>query len=178
MGDDLQDGGASRRGTLRLIVGAGSAAFACALAAPAAVFVAAPTGDEPGAGRQRWIKTVRLQSLVEAEPKKVSVIADQRDAWTLTKDVELGAVWLVRRGWNVHAWSATCPHLGCAIGAESNGAGFNCPCHTSGFDKDGRRLDGPSPRDMDVLETRVEGGVVLVDFRRFRLATPDRIEVG
>jgi hypothetical protein len=31
---------------------------------------------------------------------------------------------------------------------------------------------------MDFLETRVEDGFVLVDFRRYRMSIPERVEVG
>jgi cytochrome b6-f complex iron-sulfur subunit/menaquinol-cytochrome c reductase iron-sulfur subunit len=159
-------------------VGTGGAVFACALAAPAAVFVTAPANQDSSGGVQRWIKTVRLDTLVEAVPKKVAIIADQHDAWTLTKDVELGAVWLVRHGQKVLALSATCPHLGCAVNAVPDGSGFGCPCHTSAFDRAGHRTGGPAPRHMDELETRVDAGFVFVDFRKFRMSEAERIEVG
>jgi cytochrome b6-f complex iron-sulfur subunit/menaquinol-cytochrome c reductase iron-sulfur subunit len=121
---------------------------------------------------------VHLHSLTEGEPKKVSIVADQRDAWTLTKDVELGAVWLIRQGDRVLALSATCPHLGCSVNRSADASGFACPCHTSTFDAAGHRTAGPSPRDMDPLDTRVDGGFVLVDFRRYRMSVPGRVEVG
>jgi menaquinol-cytochrome c reductase iron-sulfur subunit len=165
----------SRRGVLKLLVGTSSAAFACALAAPAAVFVTAPAQSH-GAGEGHWVKTVRLDSLPEREPRKVAIVADQKDAWTLTKGVELGAVWLVKSGGKILALSTTCPHLGCSVNVAPDG--FGCPCHTSTFDRAGHRVGGPSPRDMDSLETRVEDGFVLVDFRRYRMSVPERVEVG
>jgi len=166
-----------RRGALKLLVSAGSAAFGCALAGPAIVFVTAPAKGK-GAGEGHWVKTIRVDSLREAEPRKVAVIADQRDAWTLTKNVELGAIWLIRHGDKLLALSTTCPHLGCSVNVKPEGAGFGCPCHTSEFDATGHRTGGPAPRDMDPLETRIEGGFVLVDFRRFRMSIPERVEVG
>jgi len=107
-------------------------------------------------------------------------VADERDAWTLTKDVELGAAWLVRRGESVLAWSSTCPHLGCAIraGDGAGEGGFSCPCHASTFAGDGKRGEGPSPRDMDALATKVEEGFVVVDFRKYRTGTPEKVEIG
>jgi menaquinol-cytochrome c reductase iron-sulfur subunit len=178
MAEDRKGEGTGRRGALKLLVGTSSAAFACALAAPAAVFVTAPANEGGAGGGQRWIKTVRIDALADDEPKKVAIVADQRDAWTLTKDVELGAVWLVRHGDKVLALSTTCPHLGCSVNAEPDGKGFGCPCHTSAFDSQGHRTGGPAPRDMDALETRIDGGFVLVDFHKFRMSVPQRIEVG
>ncbi len=164
-----------RRGALKTLVVAGSAVFGCALAAPAVVFVAAPLDANRGTKGQ-WVKTVRLDELEEGVPKKVAVVADQRDAWTLARDVELGAAWLVRKGEVVTAFSVTCPHLGCAINLDPAGKGYLCPCHTSGFDAEGKKVQGPSPRDMDPLATKIEAGAVLVEFKRFRIGVEERVE--
>jgi menaquinol-cytochrome c reductase iron-sulfur subunit len=160
---------------LRTLAILGGAAGCASLAVPTARFVAAPA--HAGSSSARWIPTVRLDSLEDGQPKRVALVADHRDAWTMEKQVELGAAWLVRQGEAVRAWSVTCPHLGCAID-RVGGGGFNCPCHDSSFDAEGRRLDGPSPRDMDALETRIEDGVVLVDFRRFRQGIAEKAAVG
>lgn len=181
MGNE-RDANEGRRDALTKLVVVGSAAFGCALAAPAAVFVTAPLRSG-GSHGERWVKTVRVTDLTEGQPKKVAIVADQRDAWTLSKDVELGAVWLTRRGDAVSAFSVVCPHLGCSINAETGnaeagGGGFGCPCHTSAFDGTGKKVSGPSPRDMDALVTKVEGGFVLVDFRKFRIGVEERQEIG
>jgi cytochrome b6-f complex iron-sulfur subunit/menaquinol-cytochrome c reductase iron-sulfur subunit len=165
-----------RRAALRTLITAGSAAFGCALAAPALVFVAGPLETKGGA-RERWIRTVKLEALHEGDPKKVAIVADQRDAWMLTKNVELGAAWLIRRGDKVTALSAMCPHLGCSVNADA-AATFSCPCHASAFDADGKRTSGPSPRDLDALPTRIEDGFVVVDFRSYRTGTADQVETG
>jgi Rieske Fe-S protein len=139
---------------------------------PIARFVAAPAhgGSAPGL----WIKTVPIDSLADGVPKRVALVADHRDAWTLEKQVELGAAWLVRSGDGVSAWSTVCPHLGCAVDRRATGPGFNCPCHDSNFDPQGRRLDGPSPRDLDALGVRVDNGFVYVQFQRFRQGTREK----
>jgi cytochrome b6-f complex iron-sulfur subunit/menaquinol-cytochrome c reductase iron-sulfur subunit len=170
-------GGEGRRGALKHLAVLGSAALGCAVAAPAAVFLAAPIKAAQGGGKEQWVRTVRLDSLTEGEPKKVSIVADQRDAWTLSRDVELGAVWLVRHGDTVVALSAVCPHLGCAISWAADG-GFACPCHDSAFAPDGARLSGPSPRGMDPLPTKIEGDVVVVGFEKFQIGTPGREAIG
>jgi menaquinol-cytochrome c reductase iron-sulfur subunit len=172
--DETRGGG--RRGALKTLAAIGGAVGCASLALPATRYVLAPAAGGDAAGR--WIKTVPVDSLAEGEPKRVTLIADHRDAWTLEKQVELGAVWLEKRGAEVLAWSVVCPHLGCAVGKQASGPGFYCPCHDSSFDADGRRLTGPSPRALDALSTRVEGGVVLVDFQRFRQGTPEKEPVG
>lgn len=166
------------RRAVTLGVIAGSCAIAAATAIPAAAFVAAPVSGKAGAGV--WVKTLRLDQLVEGQPKRVAIVDDRRDAWTIERGVELGSVWLVRKGDAVHAFSAVCPHLGCSVNvapaAAAGPAGFACPCHTSSFDAEGKRTGGPSPRDLDPLATRIEDGVVAVDFRRFRIGIPERVE--
>ncbi len=167
----------SRRDALHLIVLAGGVAFGCALVVPAAYVVTAPlTGGGPK-GSGTWVKTVPLDALSEGVPKKVAIVADQKDAWTTAKNVDLGAAWLIRKGDAVVAFSVVCPHLGCSI-ELAEGAGFLCPCHASSFDESGKKLDGPSPRNMDLLATKIEDGFVVVDLVRFKIGTPDRIEVG
>jgi cytochrome b6-f complex iron-sulfur subunit/menaquinol-cytochrome c reductase iron-sulfur subunit len=117
---------------------------------------------------------VRLTDLREHEPRRVALVSDRVDAWSRERDVELGSIWLVRRGEAVVAFSAVCPHLGCSVNASDKG--FACPCHTSAFDAGGKRTSGPSPRDLDALATRIEDGFVAVDFRRFRIGIPEKVE--
>ena len=163
------------RRTVTLAIVVGSCAIAAATGIPAAAFVAAPASSKGAAGR--WVRTLRLDQLVEAEPKRVAIIDDRRDAWTIERGVELGSVWVVRHGDKVTAFSAVCPHLGCSVNvAAEAGGGFACPCHTSAFAPDGTRKSGPAPRDLDVLATRVEEGFVAVDFRRFRIGISEKVE--
>lgn len=167
--DDARTG---RRGFTLAIV-AGSCAIGAAAAIPAAAFVAAPVGAPAGGGR--WVRTLRLDQLKEGEPKRVAIVDDRRDAWTIERGVELGSVWLVRHGNDVKAFSAVCPHLGCSVNALADGA-FACPCHTSAFDPQGKKKSGPSPRDLDALSTRIEDGFVAVDFRRFKIGVAEKVE--
>jgi cytochrome b6-f complex iron-sulfur subunit/menaquinol-cytochrome c reductase iron-sulfur subunit len=169
MADDRKT---DRRGALKTIAVVGGAVGCGALAVPAVRFVVAPALGAIGSGR--WIKTVTVDSLPEGEPKRVALVADHRDAWTLEKDVELGAAWLLRKGNEIIAWSTVCPHLGCAVERTATGGGFNCPCHDSAFTADGQRVNGPSPRGMDTLATKLEDGVVHVEFKRFRQGIPEK----
>lgn len=163
------------RRVVTLAVVVGSCAIAAATAIPAAAFVAAPIGSKGNAGR--WVRTIRLDQLVEGAPKRVAIVDDRRDAWTIERGVELGSVWLMKNGDQITAFSAVCPHLGCSVNvAAEAGAGFACPCHTSAFEKNGERKSGPAPRGLDALATRVEDGFVAVDFKRFRIGIPEKVE--
>jgi len=41
-----------------------------------------------------------------------------------------------------------CPHLGCALKWNPQERSWDCPCHGSRFDEDGRLLENPSNRDL------------------------------
>ena len=166
---------AGRRGALKALVVVGGAAACGAICAPGVELLVAPVRS--GGGTAHWIKTVKLEALTDGAPKKVSVVADARDAWMMERNKELGAVWMVRRGAAVECYSAVCPHLGCSIGFEQ-ASGFFCPCHDSTFAPNGAREKGPSPRGMDALATRIVDGSVEVDFQRFRQGTSERVEIG
>jgi menaquinol-cytochrome c reductase iron-sulfur subunit len=170
----MTDEKSGRRRALALF-GTGAGALALAVTAPVAMGLQ-PSGTG-ASGKERWIRATKLEDLKEGVPKRVGLVADARDGWVVEKDVLLGVVWLIRAGDEVRALSATCPHLGCAVGVRAEG-GFTCPCHDSDFAPDGKCLGGPSPRDLDPLATRVEGGWVEVDFRRFRVGSKERVEVG
>ena len=165
-----------RRRFLEVVLGSGAAALCTAAVAPPIAFVVAAA--RPSAHGEHWIRTVRIERLHDGVPSRVKIISDEHDAWKLEKNAELGSVWLVRIGDGVRAYSVVCPHLGCSINVARDGKRFECPCHDSSFDESGKREAGPSPRDMDALETRITGGVVEVDFRRFKQGTRDRVELG
>jgi Rieske Fe-S protein len=111
-----------------------------------------------------------------APPVRVEiVVGSQKDAWAKRSDVRLGAAWLVRgNDGQLHAFSTTCPHLGCAVDYDEKRNLFRCPCHTSAFELDGSRAGGPAKRGLDPLETVVEDGTIKVRFLRFKADTATR----
>jgi len=115
---------------------------------------------------------VALLSQVPADgkPHSFPVVTDWRDAWNHYPQKKIGAVYLIRQpgGELPIAFTAKCPHAGCAIGYSAADEKFKCPCHTSVFNIDGSRARGDqevAPRGMDALEVtlnslepEVEGG--------------------
>ena len=65
----------------------------------------------------------------------------------------------------IMAMSATCTHLGCAVARVE--WGYQCPCHGSKYDSQGRVLAGPAPRALPWFRI-FEGpdGHLLVDTSR------------
>ena len=49
---------------------------------------------------------------------------------------------------SLHERSAVCTHLGCIVAWNSEEKSWDCPCHGSRFDPDGRVLDGPANVDL------------------------------
>ncbi|MDZ4818284.1 MAG: Rieske (2Fe-2S) protein [Planctomycetota bacterium] len=93
-------------------------------------------------------------------PRRFSIIDDRVDAWTLFRDQPVGVIYLRRTNGNStpEAFSAVCPHLGCAIGYAASRKLFQCPCHNSAFELDGAIIEpSPSPRPMDTLPVEVRG---------------------
>ena len=63
-----------------------------------------------------------------------------------------------------YALPAVCTHLGCAPKWLEFENKFRCPCHGSGFTREGVNFEGPAPRALDRLKVDLtEDGELLVD---------------
>jgi nitrite reductase/ring-hydroxylating ferredoxin subunit len=71
------------------------------------------------------------------------------------------SVALFRDAEGIYAISIVCTHLGCIV--KPTAAGFECPCHGSGFAPDGSVTKGPAPRALSWLAVSASGGTVIVD---------------
>jgi cytochrome b6-f complex iron-sulfur subunit len=71
------------------------------------------------------------------------------------------AVALFRDDRGVHAISLVCTHLGCIV--KPTAQGFDCPCHGSVFDRDGRVVRGPAPQPLSWFKVSADGAAVVVD---------------
>ncbi len=49
----------------------------------------------------------------------------------------------------LHAVSPVCTHLGCLVGFNNAEKTWDCPCHGSRFDKDGKVLNGPAALPLE-----------------------------
>ncbi len=128
---------------------------------------------ESGPSKSDFVPVVPLAELKAGMPRRVEVTSSQVDAWSRQDGIVLGAAWVLKQpSGEVIAFSTVCPHLGCGIDHDPKKGAFLCPCHTSSFAQDGRRTAGPSPRDMDRLETEVKDGWVRVRYVRFKLGQP------
>ncbi len=61
------------------------------------------------------------------------------------------AVYKDERG-TVHSCSAVCTHMGCLVRWNSAERSWDCPCHGSRFDYDGKVIQGPANQDLEAKE--------------------------
>ena len=76
-----------------------------------------------------------------------------------TKFVAQYGVWVVNGDFQglqqVYALKTVCTHLGCTPSWLEAEQKFKCPCHGSGFYKDGVNFEGPAPRPLERYAIRV-----------------------
>lgn len=82
----------------------------------------------------------------------------------VTKWVKEQRVWIVRSEEGIYAIFAQCTHLGCTprwLDAEGK---FKCPCHGSGFTREGVNFEGPAPRPLERVKISLaEDGQIIID---------------
>ncbi len=77
-------------------------------------------------------------------------------------------VWVVRFEYEgesqIYALKSVCTHLGCTPNWLEGEQKFKCPCHGSGFYKDGINFEGPAPRPLERYAIRLsDDGQLEVD---------------
>jgi cytochrome b6-f complex iron-sulfur subunit len=80
-------------------------------------------------------------------------------------------VWVVNTEFNgqpqIYALKTVCTHLGCTPNWLESEQKFKCPCHGSGFYKDGINFEGPAPRPLERYAIRVaDDGQIEIDKSR------------
>jgi len=74
-------------------------------------------------------------------PQRILVRAGSKD---FVKDVGISA-WNLTKGL---VSRKRCTHMGCALSWNSETKSWDCPCHGSRFDEDGKLLDNPAKEDL------------------------------
>jgi len=102
-------------------------------------------------GRPHYIAEAR--SYVVAFPAELAkgAIGDYpKDALPM---LEAGVIVLYQR----------CTHLGCRVPWCATSGWFECPCHDAKFDQVGEYRQGPAPRGLDLIESSIEDGHLVLD---------------
>ncbi len=77
-------------------------------------------------------------------------------------------IWIVNGEYNglaqIYALKSVCTHLGCTPNWLEAEQKFKCPCHGSGFYKDGINFEGPAPRPLERYAISIaDDGQLMVD---------------
>jgi cytochrome b6-f complex iron-sulfur subunit len=80
-------------------------------------------------------------------------------------------IWIVNAEYNgqqqIFALKSVCTHLGCTPNWLEAEQKFKCPCHGSGFYKDGINFEGPAPRPLERYAISIASdGNIMVDKSR------------
>jgi Rieske Fe-S protein len=150
---------AERRGFLVRTIQAVHAGIAATLAVVVGGAVAAPSFSrrEP-----QWLDAGAIDSVEANTPLAVTLRVARPDG--ATEAVDRRVIYLVRgAGEPLKALDSTCTHLGCRTRFNADTMQIECPCHGGRYDISGNVVAGPPPSPLRSLQTRVQGGRVLVE---------------
>ena len=82
-----------------------------------------------------------------------------------TRFVDKYGVWVVNDGTRIYSLIAICTHLGCPPAWLETQNKFKCPCHGSGYYKNGINFEGPTPRPLERARIYLspDDGQIIVD---------------
>jgi cytochrome b6-f complex iron-sulfur subunit len=112
-----------------------------------------------------------------AEPPQrfnVGLPGDYHEGYVETKYQQQYGVWVVSGSYQgqrqIYALRTVCTHLGCITLWQESLQKFKCPCHGSGFTKDGINCEGPAPRPLERCAIRLadDGQLEIDRGRTFR----------
>jgi cytochrome b6-f complex iron-sulfur subunit len=109
---------------------------------------------KPSTPRAGFGGQVLAGELEEFPPGSVSYILRGRCYIVRLEDGGLLALW------------QRCTHLGCTVPWREEQGQFNCPCHSSLFNRLGEVTGGPAPRPLDFFPMRLEDGKLIIDTGR------------
>jgi cytochrome b6-f complex iron-sulfur subunit len=158
-GEEAED----RRGFLQIALGSAMAVGFSALAVTGGLF---------SLGLARFM----FPNVLAEPPSKFKV--GSKDAFPSgkveTKYVPQYGVWVVNGDFQgqqqIYALKTVCTHLGCTPSWLEAEQKFKCPCHGSGFYKDGVNFEGPAPRPLEryAIRTADDGQLEIDKSRTFQ----------
>lgn len=110
------------------------------------------------AGSLRFVKS----NVYFEESKKFKIGKAESFPVGTVRKLEDRSVFIFSDDDGIYAISAICTHLGCIVSATE--WGFQCPCHGSQFNENGKVIGGPAPRPLEWFEISQEvDGSLFVD---------------
>jgi len=130
---------------------------------------------EHSTASEKWLEVAPLSELKGDKPISRKVVVEQTQGWA--RVVAEQHVYVLPAK-NNQVLSAVCPHEGCEVAWTPDTGVFACPCHDSSFAADGSQINGPARRGLDPLPSRVENGMLQVQYHFFVNNTEERIRRG
>ncbi|WP_345988566.1 FAD-dependent oxidoreductase [Chryseobacterium sp. Chry.R1] len=87
--------------------------------------------------------TEKITSLSEIKDGEAKVIRYEGESYALYKE----------KGGSLHMVKSTCPHAKCEVRWNSAEITWDCPCHGSRFNVNGKLLTGPAVKDLQRIES-------------------------
>ncbi len=96
---------------------------------------------------------------------KVGFPADYPEGVVDERFKESNGVFIVHNDGQLYALFAICTHLGCPPAWLEAQNKFKCPCHGSGYYKNGINFEGPTPRPLERAKIAIspDDGQIIVD---------------
>lgn len=154
----LESPSVSRRQLLNFLTGATIAATAGASLYPAAKFFVPP--KEVGENGSILAKDIKgnlipaSQILAEPPGTRAAIAGLAGEPTYLT----------VQEDGTLHPWGIVnnCTHLGCTFPWNPNDNQFQCPCHGSRYDPEGKVVRGPAPLPLQLVRVNVVGDYIRI----------------
>jgi Rieske Fe-S protein len=116
-------------------------------------------GDSLEPKEQKWVEVGVPADLEPGKVHRVTYSIKAKDAWRSVN--REGVVYAkTEDGQNFTVFDATCTHLGCSVHWKEDENHFACPCHAGIFNREGEVVEGPPPRPLVKLETKLEDGIL------------------
>ena len=153
----------SRRDFIKVTTGIVGGLIGVALGLPSVSYLIDPALRE--GGKDAWISIGKFEDMQIDRPYPFSFTLVQVNGWERTSSSFGG--YAVRKSddpKDLLILNSRCTHLACNVNWSDESDAFLCPCHDAKFSKDGKVLDGPPPRPLDVYD-------------EFRLSEDGQIEI-
>lgn len=103
-----------------------------------------------------WVEIGKLAALNPTQVNRVNYSVRATDAWREVEHTGTLYTFSEDDGATYTVLDATCTHLGCVVQWQSGDNQFSCPCHSGHFTREGDVIDGPPPKPLRRLPTKIE----------------------
>ena len=146
-----------RRGFIKALFFLVSGLFGLIAATPVIGFIVGPLLKKR---EMRWVEAGSADQFSGDEPQARRVRYVSNEGYRETQKAQ--TIWVTATNGEFIVFSSKCTHLSCTVSWRGDEGHFFCPCHGGKFDSSGEVIDGPPPRPLDRLATKIEDGILMV----------------